>query len=74
MHSLPSHRVSCLSARPSPPVSFWRGFVDNTNSISIQAQTMNSATLRLFSLAWFDLRCFKSDFYAVKSIFGLLIE
>ena len=41
---------------------------------------MNSTTLRLFSLAEqchtqnFYLRCFKSDFDAVKSKFGLLIE
>ena len=41
---------------------------------------MNSATLRLFCLAEqghtqnFYLRCFKSDFDAVKSKFGLLIE
>ena len=41
---------------------------------------MNSATLRLFSLAEqchtqnIYFRCFRSDFDAVKSKFGLLIE
>ena len=48
--------------------------------ITIQAQKMSSATLRLFSLAEqchtqnFNLRCFKTFFDAVKSKFGLLIE
>ena len=43
-------------------------------------QKINSATLRLCSLAKlchtqnFYLRCFKSDFDAIKSKFGLLIE
>ena len=70
-------------------VSFWRGFVNNTNiyhcwgvecSITIQAQKMNKATLRLFSLdeqchtQKSYLRCFNSDFDAVKSKFGLLLE
>ena len=46
----------------------------------IQAQKMNSATLRLFGLTEqchtqnFYLRCFNSDFDAVKSKFGLLME
>ena len=46
-------------------------------SITIQAQKMNSATLRLFSLAEqchtqnSYLRCFMSDFYAVKSKFDV---
>ena len=47
---------------------------------TIQAPKMSSATLKLFSLAEqchtqnFYLWCFKSDFDAVKSKFGLLIE
>ena len=49
-------------------------------SITIQAQKISNVTLRPFSLAEqchtqsFYLRCFKSDFDAVKSKFGLLIE
>ena len=49
-------------------------------SITIQAQKMNKATLRLFSLAEqyhtqnLYVRFFKSDFDAVKGKFGLLIE
>ena len=72
--------VAFLSVRPFQLASGEVSLTILTSNIVGEAQKMNSATLRQFSLAKqchtqnFYLRCFKSDFDAVKGKFGLLIE